>query len=173
MFWASSCELFAELRRVPFGRKDQLCPTFLRTSAAGNFWRAAMTRQLFCRVGQRVIFGDQLIMRRKPADDLVSGGLFGNHEAAPTTRNDFKAELVAREAGGVMRQHWPGLARAPGAARDLPRPGAYSTRLFEFQFLLNAMLRRPLTNHHPTMVVILAHIFLCSDWNLGPCISLE
>jgi hypothetical protein len=31
--------------------------------------------------------------------------LFGSCEAAPTTRNDFKAELVAREAGRLMRQH--------------------------------------------------------------------
>jgi hypothetical protein len=69
---------------------------------AGNFWRAAMTRQLFCRAGQRVKFGDQLIMRRKPADDLVSDWLFGRHEAAPATRNDSKAELVvAKEAAGL------------------------------------------------------------------------
>jgi hypothetical protein len=33
-------------------------------------------------------------MRRKPADDLVSYGLFGSHEAAPAKRNDVGAELV-------------------------------------------------------------------------------
>jgi hypothetical protein len=86
-------------------RKRVLKPLSSNFSGTGNFWRAAMTRQLFCRAGQRVIFGDQLIMRRKPADDLVSGGLFGSHEAAPATRNDSKAELFAREAGRLMRQH--------------------------------------------------------------------
>jgi hypothetical protein len=86
-------------------RKRALKPLSSNFSGAGNFWRAATTRQLFCRAGQRVIFGDQLIMRRKPADDLVSGGLFGSREAAATTRNDSKAELFAREAGRLMRQH--------------------------------------------------------------------
>jgi hypothetical protein len=119
-------------------RKQMLKPLSSNFSGAGNFWRAAMTRQLFCRAGQRVIFGDQLIMRRKPAHDSASHGLFGRHEAAPATRNDSKAELVAKEGVRLMRQHWPGLARAPGTARDLPRPGAYSTRPFEFQFPLNA-----------------------------------
>jgi hypothetical protein len=66
-----------EARECRRHRKQQLKPLSSNFSGAGNFWRAAMTRQLFCRAGQRAIFGDQLIMRRKPADDLVSGGLFG------------------------------------------------------------------------------------------------
>jgi hypothetical protein len=51
---------------------------------------APMTPRLFCRAGQRVKFGDQLIMRRKPADDLVSHGLFGRHKAAPDSGTIWK-----------------------------------------------------------------------------------
>ena len=85
-------------------RKQALIPLSSNFSGAGYFWRAAMTPQLFCRAGQRVIFGDQLIMRRKPAADaLLSSWLFGSYEAAPAKRNDVEAEMVATIARSVMR----------------------------------------------------------------------
>jgi hypothetical protein len=112
-------------------------------------------------------------MRRKPADDLVSYGLFGSHEAAPAKRNDVEAELVATIGRPVMRPQRLLAALWPRNRSSITETGATLTRLFGFQFQLNRVPRRSLTNHHPTMIVTLAHKFLCSDWNLGTCISLE
>ncbi len=97
-----------------------------------------MTPQLFCRAGQRVKFGDQLIMRRKPADDLVSHGLFGRHKAAPASGNDMEAELVASNGRQACQST---LARPRQCTRRrswFTETGGTPTRLFEFQFVLNA-----------------------------------
>src|SRR6266480_4212252 len=133
-----------------------------------------MTRRLFCRAGQRAMFGNRLIMRRKPVDNSISHGLFGSHEGAPAKRNDVVAELVATvgPAGNEVSKA-TGRAMAPE-----PLVNHRDRGHFDSTFWISISIKRGCRGgrsriNHPAMILTLAHIFLCSDWNLGTCISLE
>ncbi len=93
------------------------------------------------------MFGNRLIMRRKPVDNSVSHGLFGshegapakrNHEGAPAKRNDVAAELVATIGRPIMRPQRLLAELWPRNRSSITETGAILTPLFGFQFRLNA-----------------------------------
>jgi hypothetical protein len=84
------------------------------------------------------MFGNRLIMRRKPVDNSISHGLFGSHEGAPAKRNDVAAELVATIGRPVMRSQRLLAELWPRNRSSITETGAILTPLFGFQFRLNA-----------------------------------